>query len=160
MLKPTHVTLNRLIAIGNDGPEIQTTDYWTTELAAIGNSFLSWNAGTARLLLSERMALDIADMKAANHVIISRGWFAGFGTDALEILFDDGSDTPYCVHLARSHYDHLIAQFSSGPAGFTAWTKEGKLFALPAWYRVVRHLPDLSPLKPSEVARLSVSVTR
>lgn len=160
MLKSTRILPGRFIAISNDGPEIRTTDYWTSDLAAIGNSFLSWNAGAARLLLSQRMAADIAGMKAADHVIISRGSLAGFGPDALEVLFDDGSDTPYCVHLARSHYDHLIAQSSSGPTGFTAWTMEGKAFALPAWYRVVRHLPDLSPLKPSEVAQLSASQAR
>lgn len=107
MLKSTRILPGRFIAISNDGPEIRTTDYWTSDLAAIGNSFLSWNAGAARLLLSQRMAADIAGMKAADHVIISRGSLAGFGPDALEVLFDCPSS------------DHL-AQFGSWISGVSA----------------------------------------
>jgi hypothetical protein len=87
--------------IRNRGQEIIETDYWDTEYNRGGYCFLSWNAGAARLLLSGALEPQLCKMRAATQVIISCGPLAVSDTsgrwdtrDALELLFEDGSDTP------------------------------------------------------------------
>lgn len=89
-----------MFEIVSDGPLIARTTYWDCELAANGLLYLSWNARTARLLVPDDQRGMLNEMATGREVIISRGpWQTIGGRDALELLFEDDSDSPFCLHI-------------------------------------------------------------
>jgi len=85
-----------LIKIGNDGPELVSTNYWKTKNAKAGYAFLSINAGCWRLLVPKGKGIPIDDMKTGKVVLVTRGAWPDAGKqDALELLFEDSSDSPF-----------------------------------------------------------------
>jgi len=94
------------IQIENRGQAIVKTNYWDSEYAQAGMFYLSWNAGAARLLVPDAQKLTLPEMRTAKYVIVSRGpWDDHGGRDALELLFEDGSDAPFAVHLVSEQTD-------------------------------------------------------
>lgn len=136
--------MNDNIIIGNEGQAIKQTNYWHTKHAAAGLVFLSWNAGAARLLVPESASNLLAEMKGAQYVIISRGKYAD--RDALEILFEDGSDAPFCIHIMAEQSDRMLPENDQG-GGFvvTVWSPDGQKYGYNGKYRVVEALPCLDP---------------
>lgn len=138
---------HRNMLIENSGRSIASTDYWQSEAARAGYCYLSWNAGAARLLVPDACKHFLPEMRAAKYVIVSRGpWRDQGGRDALELLFEDDSDSPFCLHLVAEQTDRLLPEDNQG-GGFvvTAWTREGEEFSLPGRYRVVAEIPCLEP---------------
>ena len=88
------------------------------------------------------------------HVIVSRGpWPSEQLPDAVEILFDDGSDNPFALHLSPESLDRMPLDTDAGKEWlFTVWTaprRNGpphKALERPAYYRRVDALPCLLPL--------------
>jgi hypothetical protein len=136
--------MSNSLIIENRGQEIVNTNYWDSKHARY--CYLSWNAGAARLLLPEA-GVNLDDMLGAPHVIISRGPWQGHGQRAaLEILFDDASDSPYAIHLAMERSDRRLPSSEHGRSFmFTVWTRAGKQLELPGKYRVVAAIPCLDP---------------
>lgn len=136
--------MNNLITISNNGPELLETNYWDLDHAKKGFLYLSWNAGAARLLVPDSMISQIDEMRTGKYVIVSRGKFQG--REALELLFEDNSDSPYCVHLVTEQTDRLLPDTDQG-SGFivSVWTRSGKQLQLPGKYRVVDTLPHMQP---------------
>ena len=136
--------MNNLITIKNDGGDILETNYWNLENAKKGLLYLSWNAGAARLLVPYSMLAHIDEMRTGKYVIVSRGKLQG--RDALELLFEDSSDSPYAAHIVVEQTDRLIPKSDQG-GGFvvSVWTQSGKQLQLPGKYRVVDFLPHMRP---------------
>lgn len=139
-----------LISIQNDGPEIVHTDYWRTSNAARGYYYLSINAGAFRLLVPESCVANLREWTSAREVLVSRGpWPQAARSDALEILFEDDSDSPYALHLGVEQIDRLPLDVDQDLAGqaarwiFTVWTPTGRALALPCRYRRVARIPWL-----------------
>lgn len=131
------------IIIGNNHQEISSTNYFDSEPAKEGLFFLSWNAGAARLLIPDSQYSSLDEFKTAKYVIISRG--KHFGRDTVELLFEDFTDSPFVIYIVAEQCDRMLPQDESGcDTILTAWTRAGKQFSLPAKYRVVDTLPDLS----------------
>ncbi len=133
-----------MFKIANAGQAIVETNYFDSEHAKAGYAFMSWNAGAARLLLPDSMCTALAEMREANMVIVSRGPWNG--RDALEILFEDDTESPYCLHILRAQTDRSIPEDDQG-GGFVlaVWTRSGMALTLPAKYRVVESIPFLQP---------------
>jgi hypothetical protein len=131
-----------VITISNDGQRILKTNYWDTEHAAAGFFYLSWNAGAGRLLIPDSQKSVISEFKKTVYVIVSRGKLNG--RDALELLFEDHSDEPYCIHIVSEQCDRLIPDHEQG-GGFViaVWTQSGLKCRYPGKYRVVDSLPCL-----------------
>lgn len=129
-----------MITIQNDGQRIANTNYWQSPQAAKGYCYLSWNAGAARVLVPRAMEPHVTEMKTGEFVVISRGRFEG--RDALELMFEDQSDAPYCLHIVAEQCDRVIPDTEQG-AGFAVavWTEAGKQLELPGRYRTVDQLP-------------------
>lgn len=141
-----------MLTIENHGPLIMRTNYWETELAAGGKLFLSTNAGAFRLLVPPAHESLISEVRTSTEVIVSRGpWPAGGQADAVEILFEDGSDEPYSIQLDLRSCDRVPVDEDQGrELIFTCWTRPRrgrphKAYERPAWYRRVRRLPCLQP---------------
>ena len=124
------------IQIANDGKELKYTNYWDMDHAKKGFFYLSWNAGSARLLVPQNREDQIKEMKTAKCVIISRGWLQG--RDAIEFMFEDHSDNPYCLHLDKAQCDSIPKKIEFD---VDIWTQEGKQATFPGKYRTIKELP-------------------
>ena len=136
-----------MLEIHNKGQAIASTNYWDSEHAKAGYFYLSWNAGAGRLLVPDSQKAMLREMKDAREVIISRGpWLDHGGREALELLWEDGSNNPFCIHLVAEQIDRLIPDTDQG-GGFvvTAWTRGGLKGRWPGRYRVVPAIPCLEP---------------
>jgi hypothetical protein len=140
-----------MIHIANDGPRILDTDYWTTPHAARGACYLSINAGAFRLLVPPALASAIGEMVTAKTVVVSRGpWPEQHKDEAIEVLFDDGTSSPYAIHIGAEQVDRLpLDTDASGRWRCSVWTVEAgatmQKLERPAVYRRSKRLPDLRP---------------
>ena len=140
------------ILIENDGPEIVSTNFWSSELAEKGYAYISTNARTIRLLVPPKMEPQITDMKTAKELIISRGPHLGLKRDDMfEFLFEDKTESPYMLIFSPGQFERLPNKADDG-GDFTAtiWVQgsdgESKcVCTLPCRYRVVPRLPWLKP---------------
>lgn len=111
--------------IENEGQAVARTDYWQSVQAQAGYVYLSWNAGAARLLVPDAAKYLLREMRGAEYVIISKG--ALHGRDALELVFEDGSDAPFVIHMLSEQCDRLLPENNQGgvllsPSGRVAVT--------------------------------------
>lgn len=133
------------VRIENDGQVLTRTNYWNTKLAAKGMLYLSWNAGAARLLVPARMIHVLPNMRTARCVIVTRGFWTGHGLEALELLFDDGSDAPYVTLIAIEQTDQVLPEGEIGRRfAFHVYTRAGLKFETEGRYRVSPTLPCLA----------------
>ncbi len=146
-----------LLRIDNAGAAIASTNFWQTTMAQNGKFFLSPNAGAFRLLVPRQHLGVIRDMRGAHTVVVSRGPLTLAGQrvpDALEILFDDGSDNPWALHLTPQACDRMPLDADATQTWTcTVWRQIlgercQQVRALPCHYRRVRQLPDLRPWQP------------
>ena len=101
--------LANYITVENDGPQLVRTNYWDTPMASLGAFYVSVNANAIRLLVPKEHEHFIADMHTAHEVVATRGdWPAAKRKDALELMWEDGSDDPFAIHLSREQLDRLI----------------------------------------------------
>lgn len=136
-----------MLEIFNKGAAILSTNYWDSEQARQGYVFLSFNAGFARVLLPDAMKSQLPEMRSATMVILSHGpWSERAGANGWELLFEDGTDAPYCLHLSEEQSDRTLPAADQG-GGFwlTVWTRGGEKLRLPAKFRRVAELPCLQP---------------
>src|SRR3989442_12081013 len=92
-----------VLRIRKDAAAIPSTNYWQTARARAGKFYLSTNAGAFRLLVPPQHLGAVREMRSARDVVVSRGPMTLEGValpDALEILFDDGSDDPWALNLS------------------------------------------------------------
>ncbi len=136
-----------MFEIINKGQALVSTNYWMSEHARAGYCYLTWNAGAARLLVPDAVKHVLREMKGANEVLISRGpWLDHGGREAIELLWEDGSDEPFCLHLVAEQCDRLISDRHQGD-GITmiVYTDSGEKGRWPARYRRVAEIPWLQP---------------
>jgi len=150
-----------MIVIRNDGKDIAETNYFDTPEAKRGLVFLSMNDGGIRLLLPDSMPeflvgfLDtgsnatnvIAEMNTADHVVLTRGPSISYQKqDMLEILFEDYSISPFSIHMCAEQSCVLPRNQDIGyEMDFSVWTKDGKQFSKPCYYRTAKDIPYLKP---------------
>jgi hypothetical protein len=131
------------LVIENNGQEILSSNFWDSDKSSF---FLSVNAGAARLLIPDSRIDEIQKMMTGRLVIISRGpCWPRADKDAIEIMFDNGSNTPYSIQLMAEQTDDLIPNSMHGNSlAFSAWGKNAvKIFERPAKFRTVIRLPCL-----------------
>lgn len=141
-----------MLTIANHGPLILSSDYWGSEYDRAGVLYLSINAGAFRLLLPAGWEREVDEMRSAKLAVVSRGpWPTQRRSDAIEILFDDGSDNPYAIHMDIRQCDRLpLDSEQAAQWVLSVWTaprrgKPHKALERPAQYRRVDKLPCLEP---------------
>ena len=136
-----------MLHIKNIGPLIEETNYWGTEHARRGFVYLSINAGVLRALVPASSESMLADMRTAKIVVLSRGpWPQQRKSDALELMFDDGTGEPFALHLLPEMIDRLPDDADHGRKFLAAiYTADGPQFERPCVYRRVPQLPFLKP---------------
>lgn len=138
-------TNHDMITIANDGPLIKHTNYWQSSYFHSGYAFLTWNVGTARLLLPDTLKPGLRDMATAKHVVISHGALVHAGArDGLEILFEDYSDEPYSLTMGIELTDRVPSAAMLEDFTLAIWTRGGLKQRHPAKFRRVDQLPCMS----------------
>jgi hypothetical protein len=137
------------LTITNDGPRIVATNYWETDHARAGKMYCSVNAGAIRILVPPALAADVEDWNGCRYVIVSRGpWPDMARPDAVELLFEDFSNSPYCLHLSRESFDLLPGDPGAKEWIISAWLPgPTHVFERPAKWRRVKRLPWLKAWK-------------
>jgi hypothetical protein len=140
-----------VIEIHNHGPLILSTNYWDSELARAGKLYVSVNAGAIRVLLPAALYGVLAEMRTSKVCVLSRGpWPAEQRKEAVEIMWDDGSDSPFALHLTPESFDLLPAKPEAGREWVcSVWTaKDGephKSLERVCHWRQVARIPCLEP---------------
>jgi len=134
-----------MIIVKNNGPYILLTNYWKTPHARRGLYYVSINARAFRLLVPPPKEAEIGEMRTGQYVIVTRGrWL---GDDGLELLFEDGSNSPFAIHIQAAQTDRLPPADESGRTDLRClvYTEAGLALELPARYRATQQLPCLRP---------------
>jgi hypothetical protein len=141
--------IHSVFAIGNDGQNIHLgiTTFFDSEMAVSGYPYLSWNDGAGRLLVPDSLASEIPQMLTGKIAVISRGPLAnGQSADALELMFDDHSETPYAIQLSVDQCNLMLEESDIGiDYQLTIWTRGAMVGAMPGKYRRADSLPYLAP---------------
>ena len=139
-----------MLKISNNGPEIASTNYWSSQAAKRGYVFLSVNAGCFRLLVPTGKGIPIDDIMTAQVVLITRAPWPEIGNrDALELLFEDNTDDPFVINIVSEQVDRMPLDRDRDRPGqpprwkFAVYTEDGKIFECPARYRKAKRLPCL-----------------
>jgi len=112
----------------DNGREIASTSFWHSAQAARGGCHLSCRPGVLRLLLPRVLEAALDEMRIASGVTIEPSEDDPAG--CVEIVFEDGSDTPFAIACARDGIDGTLARGLFVP--FTVWTSAGKQLTLRA----------------------------
>lgn len=133
--------------IVNNGPQIVETDYFDSVLAKEGMVFLSWNLDVARLLIPDSQLAMVDEMKTAEYAILSSGrWFERQGIDALELLFEDHTDSPFALQFASSQCDlEYYDAIDKREFPLAVMTRSGVQFVCYVICRRAKVIPCLSP---------------
>ena len=140
------LTQHGFITIANDGPLIKHTNYWQSQPFHSGYAMLSWNAGTARLLVPDALKPGLREMATAKYAIISIGpMIQAGGRDGLEILFEDFSDQPYALTMCIEQAVQVPNEAVMDNFTLSIWTRGGLKQRHPAKFRRVTQLPCMEP---------------
>ena len=140
-----------VIEVENDGWKVKRSNYWETQFAEAGLALLSWHGSAARLLLPPAMyGEDLDEMRTAKLVVLTMGlWPINDRIrPALEILFDDGSATPYYIRIIEeAHWPLPTVEDINCRVHFSAWTEAGLALDIPG---VLIAAPFLAKLTKDE----------
>ena len=117
---------NRMIVVENHGPLILSSNFWGSDYEAAGKLYVSLNAGAVRVLVPRSQRAVIEEMRPAREVVLSRGPWPERGlAEAVELLFDDGSDNPFALHLSPESFDLLPGEPEPGRSWvLTVWDEK------------------------------------
>ena len=112
-----------MITVNNDGPLLISTNYFYSDHAKAGFAYLSWNAGAARLIIPDNRYDWIPEIKTGKSVIIEHS------ADGIVIVFDDGSNTPFCITVDHKQTDRAIIDSDIGKNFlFITYTSNGEIY--------------------------------
>jgi hypothetical protein len=132
-----------MLRVENNGQDIVSTNYFETDWARGGYVFLSMNAGAFRLLLPPVQEPELLEMEKSSYIVVSRGpWEEMKNRDAVEILFEDGSSSPYCLHIGIEQVD-VLPDRRRDDLIFSVWTAKGKSLERPGRFRKTKRIPWL-----------------
>lgn len=140
-----------IITTSNHGPLIVSSTYWDSASEEAGKVWVSCNAGAIRILVPRVHRRIIHDMRMAPHVVCSRGPWPEMGlAEAVELLFDDGSDAPFALHLSPESFDAMPAEPPAGQSWIVSvWDikrgKPHKACERPCHWRRVEAIPCMRP---------------
>ena len=123
-------------SVQNSGREIVATDYWSTPNGATKTAY-SINAGALRLLVAANLADEVAREAPTGRVaVLSIGPDKGDPArpQRAGLMFDDGSDSPYCLLTDLAAFDRL-------PTREDDWKRDFECIVYGPGLRVLARMP-------------------
>ena len=136
------------ISIKNDGPELVETNFWDIEIGKRHCAY-SMNAGCLRVLIPIEKEHLITEMTACDYAIVSTIANPKLGKLGIEILFEDHSESPFCLHLCPGSGIGFYPEAGIKPVekSLSLWIKgPEKVAMMRAYFRKVPRLPYMRPL--------------
>ena len=100
-----------IITVANDGPQLAATNYWGTECDRAGKFYFTSNATCVRVLVPRSRTPEAREMATGRIAVLSIGPCADWGgKTAAHLMFDDGSNSPYCLFSGLSAFDVLPSE--------------------------------------------------
>lgn len=137
-----------MIEFANHGPLITSTNFWESDYESANKWYVSFNANGVRLLVPSALRRELNEMQRnLKHVVISMGPWPEMQRDrAMEIMFEDESDSPYCLKLDEQSTDRKLSGDGRDDLIFIAYTKPRrgrphKVFERPCFLRSVDQIP-------------------
>lgn len=126
----------QVYTIQNDGREIVATDWWETPNGAATTAY-SINAGALRLLVAANSAAEVAREAPTGRVAV-----LSIGPDKSDparperagLMFDDGSESPFCLLTDLAAFDRL-------PAREDDWRRDLECIVYGPGLRVLARMP-------------------
>ena len=138
------------ISNGNNGKDIESSNFWETEWASGGNIALSLNSRCVRMLIPDSKISVVEEYRTAKYAIMS----IDYESARTEILFEDFTDCPYCFHTSSNAFlGFTPGREDSGREDLTlsVWGNGCvKLFECPLKFRRVSKIPYLKRWKESK----------
>lgn len=113
-----------MIYLTNKGSELVETNFWDHEHAQFGFLHLSPNAGVLRLLVPPNQESHLSEMRTGKTVTIESSIMI---PGQMDIVFEDGTDTPFFICLHRNQCWGIPEQ---GSWKIAVWTRDGKQMEL------------------------------
>lgn len=136
-----------MIIIENNGPEIVKTNFWETEWNERGRFYLSVNAGTFRLLVPDAHFHWYPEIQNTKEVVITQGIDRIQKKEMVEILFDDHTNYPIVLCLAKAQTDRVGTSKHEGYP-FLVYLEGCFLVSrFTCYWRQAKTLPYLKPWK-------------
>lgn len=141
-----------MIVVENHGPLILASNYWGSEMELAGKYYASVNAGAIRVMVPRSLRAEIQECRAAEYAILSRGpWPACGLPEAVEILWEDRTDSPFAWQWSPETFDLLPAEPQPGEQWvISLWdlkkNRPHKALERPCHWRRVPEIPWLKPL--------------
>lgn len=120
-----------MIIVKNNGQELVSTNYWDSEQAKKGYLYLTFNAGSGRLLIPDSMVEIISEIKTGKYAEITNDTVEG--KKGIQILFEDNSDSPYCIFISNGQIDRELKDKGQFPLHI--YTQQGFQFKLNAKFK-------------------------
>ena len=140
-----------LLTIGNNSQEITSTNYFESEYNLRGYFYISINAGCVRLLIPDRASNDqvfISDITSAKEIVLSmlKKYLREEGKQSVELMFDDHSENPYCLHVATNQIDRLpLAEDDNSVMRFISYAKDLRVIHdTKCGFRYVNRIPCMA----------------
>ncbi len=95
------------VVFSNDGAKIKSTNYWTSGYAASGMCYLSGNAGDWRFLIPDMQGEAIREFSGVKRATIEPSIVHA---RSLDIIAEDGTNTPFCISLDRQMVDRAVTR--------------------------------------------------
>lgn len=133
---------------------IESTTFFDSLLSLRGFFFLSCDGGFMRLLVPDSHLREVSEMCSAREVVVTRGFYRAniprfANHEGVGILFEDDTDSPFCLHVLSDAVDLLPDKRDRDRPGqsykwsFSLYTRDGVVLQLPARLRCVKSLPCL-----------------
>ena len=114
-----------MLTITNHGQVLTSTNYWDSPHAQAGLLYLSGNAGALRLLVPGPSEGMLAEMRTGTAVTIEPSSNA---QGCYDVIFEDGSSTPFFVGLDRRQMDRKMESGRDVP--LIVYTRAGEQLRL------------------------------
>lgn len=124
-----------MLIIKNNGPEIVSTNYWDLSHSKMGALYVSVNASCVRLLIPPMRDEYITEIYTGQKVLILKGLWEEHGVMGIKIIFEDYSDAPFTILLAKSQLDFFPADGVEW--SFMAYTRAGRVYKVDCEVRTV-----------------------
>jgi hypothetical protein len=137
-----------MLRIVNEGQRLVETNYWQTENAKRGFMYLTTNAGCIRLLVPPSGEHLLSEMsRKVREVVLTRGRLEKVD-DVTEVMFEDGSASPFCMHIDPKQVDRRWVPTDEGKQWrFAIYTQDrGKVADFARCY--LRRAPTLPYVQP------------
>lgn len=129
----------------DDNGNIRSTNYWTTNFNAMGYVFILALEHTVVLFAPDSLKEELCkEICRATTIEVNHGSSTQHdGVESLEVIFDDYSDSPYCLQVSVEQQAQMAFPLEASFKSFSVVFSDGTSLVGPAYVTTNRSLPTV-----------------